>query len=74
MDRDNFGFVAGRRGSVGIRERGKRKRYVGFIDVIFSPFSDLTHSLLMNRPVGCLYLRPLGAVSSTSRSDILIVG
>lgn len=41
--------------------------------VIFSPDFALTHSLLMKRPVGCEYLRPLGAVSSTARSDMLWV-
>ena len=45
--------------------------YVGFMLVIFCPFCDLTHSLLMKRPRGCLYCTPLGALSSTSRSDIL---
>ena len=47
---------------------------MGFMLVIFSPFLDLTHSLLMKRPIGCLYLRPLGAVSSISRSDMLASG
>lgn len=40
---------------------------------ILSPFEDLTHSLLINRPVGCVYLTPLGAVSSTDRPDMLRV-
>ena len=44
---------------------------VGFMLVIISPDFALTHSLLMKRPVGCVYLRPLGAVSSTARSDML---
>jgi hypothetical protein len=39
--------------------------------VIFSPDFDLTHSLLMKRPVGWTYLRPFGAVNSIDRSDIL---
>jgi hypothetical protein len=47
--------------------------YVGLIDTIFSPFLEATHSLLMNKPVGCVYLRPLGAVSSTDKLDILSV-
>jgi hypothetical protein len=38
---------------------------------ILSPFEDLTHSLLINNPVGCVYLTPLGAVSSTDKPDIL---
>jgi hypothetical protein len=38
---------------------------------ILSPLEDLTHSLLINRPVGCVYLTPLGAVSSTDKPDIL---
>ena len=45
--------------------------YVGLILVNFSSFFDLTNSLLMKIPVGCLYLRPLGAVSSTKRSDMI---
>jgi hypothetical protein len=40
---------------------------------ILSPLEDLTHSLLINRPVGCVYLTPLGAVSSTDKPDILRV-
>ena len=47
--------------------------YVGFMLVIFSPDFAATHSLLMKRPVGWVYLRPLGAVSSTARSDMLRV-
>ena len=37
-----------------------------------SPDLDLTNSLLMNRPRGCVYFRPLGAVNSTNRSDMLV--
>jgi len=44
--------------------------YVGLVLTIFPPSEDLTHSLLMNRPVGWVYFRPLGAISSTERSDI----
>jgi len=51
----------------------ERQTYVGFMLEILSPFDDLTHSLLMNKPVGCVYLTPLGAVSSTERPDILRV-
>jgi hypothetical protein len=42
------------------------------IVVIFSLDFDFTHSLLMNRPVGWVYLTPLGAVSSTDRSDMVV--
>ena len=45
--------------------------YVGLMLDIFSPDFDFTNSLLINMPIGCWYLRPLGAVSSTVRSDIL---
>lgn len=38
--------------------------YAGSIDVMVCPDLDFTNSLLMNRPVGCVYLTPLGAVSS----------
>lgn len=44
---------------------------MGLMLVIFSPDFDFTNSLLMKIPIGCLYLRPLGAVSSTERSAIL---
>jgi len=44
--------------------------YVGLVLTIFPPSEDSTHSLLMNRPVGWVYFRPLGAVSSTERFDI----
>ena len=41
--------------------------------MIFSPDFDFTHSLLMNRPVGWVYLTPLGAVSSTDKSDMVVL-
>ena len=44
--------------------------YLGLMLSIFSPELDLTNSLLMKRPIGCSYLRPLGAVSETKRSDM----
>lgn len=44
---------------------------MGLMVAIFSPDLDLTNSLSMNRPRGWVYLRPLGAVSSTKRSDML---
>lgn len=47
---------------------------LGFMLVIFSPDFDLTNSLLMKRPVGWVYLWPLGAVSSMERlSDDIFV-
>jgi hypothetical protein len=48
--------------------------YVGLMEVIFLPSLLFTHSLLMKRPVGCVYFLPLGAVSSIERSDIFLVG
>lgn len=39
--------------------------------MILSPELDLTNSLLINRPVGNVILRPFGALSSTFRSAIL---
>jgi hypothetical protein len=51
---------------------GRRATNVGLMLVIFSPDFDFTNSLLMKIPIGCLYFRPLGAVSSTERSDILL--
>lgn len=47
--------------------------YVGLMEVIFLPSLLFTHSLLINRPVGWVYFLPLGAVSSTERSDIFLV-
>ena len=41
--------------------------YAGLTVVIFSPDLASTHSLLIKRPVGWWYFRPLGAVSSTVR-------
>ena len=41
------------------------------METIFLPSLLFTHSLLMKRPVGWVYFLPLGAVSSTVRSDIL---
>lgn len=45
--------------------------HVGLIEVNFCPVELLTHSLLMNNPVGWMYFRPFGAVSSICRSDIV---
>lgn len=49
----------------------KEYAYDGLMLVTVLPLLDLTHSLLMNRPVGCVYLTPLGAVSSTESPDML---
>jgi len=46
---------------------------VGLILVIFSPDFDFTNSLLINRPIGCLYLLPFGAVRSMNKSAIPLV-
>ena len=46
--------------------------HVGLILSIISPFFDFTNSLFMKRPMGWSYLRPLGAVRETVRSDILV--
>lgn len=37
----------------------------------FSPDFDGTNSLLMNRPMGCEYLRPFGAVNCTATLDMV---
>lgn len=47
------------------------KSYVGFTLVILFPLLDLTHSLLMKRPVGWVYLTPFGAVRSMLRPDMM---
>jgi hypothetical protein len=47
--------------------------YVGLIEVIFFSSLLFTHSLLMKRPVGCVYFLPFGAVSSIERPDIFLV-
>ena len=51
-------------------EDGGSRVYEGLMEVSFWPLLLLTHSLLMKRPVGWVYFRPLGAVSSIERSDI----
>ncbi len=43
--------------------------YVALIFAIFSVDVDLTNSLFMKRPIGCLYLRPFGVVRSRKRSE-----
>jgi hypothetical protein len=50
---------------------GGWEAYVGLIEIIFLSSLLLTHSLLIKSPVGWVYFRPLGAVSSSDRSDIL---
>ena len=40
--------------------------------VILSPDFDLTNSLFMKRPIGCLYSRPLGALRSMNRSEVIL--
>jgi len=47
--------------------------YVGFMLSIFLPALEATNSLLMKRPIGWVYLRPLGAVRVTERSDMMYV-
>lgn len=44
--------------------------YAGSIEVIVLPLFAFTNSLLMNRPVGWLYLRPFGAVSASEDAGI----
>lgn len=39
--------------------------------VILAPDFEGTNSLLMKRPVGCVYFTPLGAIKSIDKSDIL---
>ena len=46
--------------------------HVGLMLVIFSPDLDLTNSLFMKRPTGCLYSRPLGALRCTNRSEVML--
>ena len=48
----------------------RENSYVGFTEIIFSPDFDFTNSLLMNKPIGWVYLSPFGAVNSTCRSAI----
>lgn len=42
--------------------------HAGSIEVMVPPPEDLTNSLLMNSPVGCLYFNPFGVVKSMRRS------
>lgn len=53
--------------------QGEGLLYVGFMLSIFSPALEVTNSLLMKRPMGWVYLRPLGAVRVTERSDMMYV-
>jgi hypothetical protein len=45
--------------------------HAGSTDVMVRPALDFTNSLLMKRPVGCVYLTPFGAVSSTDGARIV---
>lgn len=63
MDRSNFLFC-----SVDVLVRvilseEASDLYVGLIVVIIWPLDDFIHSLLIKSPVGCVQVRPLGAVS-----------
>ena len=46
--------------------------HVGLMLVILSPDFDLTNSLFMKRPIGCLYSRPLGALRLMNRSEVIM--
>lgn len=46
--------------------------HVGLMLVIFSPDFDLTNSLFMKRPIGCLYSRPLGALRLINKSEVIL--
>lgn len=51
-----------------------KRAYAGSMESMVSPLVDGTNSLLMNKPVGCDHLVPLGAVNSTKRfGDILAI-
>jgi len=71
------GFVAERAiGQLRVQKEGGAGEgllYVGFMLSIFSPALEATNSLLMKRPMGWAYLRPLGAVRVTERSDMMYV-
>ena len=49
-----------------------KEAHVGLILVIFSPDLDLTNSLFIKRPIGCLYSRPLGALRLRNRSEVML--
>lgn len=66
---DGGDFFFGSAWGVVVRKRvfelqGVGGAYAGSTVVIFLPEVEGTNSLLMNRPSGCVYLSPLGAVSS----------
>ena len=48
------------------------RTHVGLMLVILSPDLDLTNSLFMKRPIGCLYSRPLGALRLIYRSELML--
>lgn len=62
IDGSNFRLVPVPSASLSSRCR-ELQTYEGLIVANFSPDLDGTNSLLMNKPIGCEYLRPLGAVS-----------
>lgn len=47
------------------------RSYAGSKDTIVWPLDEGRNSLLMNRPVGCWYCRPLGVVMSTKRESAM---
>ena len=49
-----------------------KEAHVGLILIIFSPDLDLTKSLFMKRPTGCLNSRPLGALRLIKRSEVML--
>ena len=50
----------------------RREIHVGLMLIILSPDFDLTNSLFMKRPIGCLYSRPLGALRLMNRSEVIL--
>lgn len=70
----DFGFIAMRMVSdFNWRRLNRGGTYLGLMVVIFFPELDATNSLLMNRPVGSVILRPFGAVRSTWRDMIEVL-
>ncbi len=45
---------------------------MGLVTVIFSPILEVRHSLLMNNPIGWLYVTPLGVVSFMNKSEVMV--
>ena len=74
MDGRYFGFVTSKMSAEELPyDTVVERTHVGLMLVIFSPDLDLTNSLFMKSPMGCLYSRPLGALRLMKSSEVMVV-